>query len=234
MTNSHQRTADQEARAEARDEQLADRHFRRHAVEDHRDRRRDDHAELRGGRLQRGGVGPRIAVPDQRRDQDRADRERRRHARPGDRREDHAGQHARRREPALDAADDRLRELDEARRDAARLHQVAGEDEERDRGERELVDRREHLLDDGEEVEVRLVRADEARDADGDGDRDRQRERDHHRQEHRAGHRGAPTAPSRALGGGGRAGRRSPRSPRTRRRPVSRGTPTSSRTTRAR
>ena len=66
--------------------------------------------------------------------------------RAGDRREDHAGEDAGRGKAALDAADHRLGEVDEAPRHAAMGHQIAGEDEEGDRQQREGIEAGEDLL----------------------------------------------------------------------------------------
>ena len=49
----HQRQADEDAGAKARDEQLANRHFGAHAVKNHGNGGRDDDAQLGAGGLQR-------------------------------------------------------------------------------------------------------------------------------------------------------------------------------------
>ena len=61
---------------------------------------------------------------------------------PGDRGEQRAGQHAGERQPAVPVADHRGREGDHPLRDAAVGQEVAGQDEERDRHDLELLDAR--------------------------------------------------------------------------------------------
>ena len=184
----HQRAGDQDAGAEAGDEQLADRHFRRHAVEDHRDRGRDDHAQLGAGGLQCGGVALGVAVLDQRRDQDGADGEGGGHRRARHRREDHAGEHAGHGQATLHAAHDALGEIHQTARDAAGFHQVAGQDEEGNGRQRKLVDRVEDLLHRDQHVGVVDLDADDGRQPDRHGHRHAERKAQHHGDEHGDGH----------------------------------------------
>jgi hypothetical protein len=73
---------------------------------------------------------------------------------------------------AADPADQRLREAHQAHRDAAGLHQHAGEDEQRDRQQHERVHRLVDLLHDDDHREFAAPRQPgEARRADGEGDR---------------------------------------------------------------
>ncbi len=180
----HQHAADEQARHHAGDEQLADGHLGGHTEQDHGDGGRDHHAQLRRGGLQRGRVTGRVTVLDERRDEDGADGEGGGHGGARDRREDHAGEHAGHGQAALHAAHQRLGEVDQAARDAARFHEVAREDEEGDGGEREFVDRAEHLL--GHEDQLAAVEQGQAQDgraADGDGDGDAEGKAQQHRDE---------------------------------------------------
>ena len=111
-------------------------------------RERVDHRVVRGRdqqRLQRArdrhvdGEEPRVALLDHLRDHHRADR-----GGVGDRRARDAAEHRRgedvdQREAAADEADEDLGEVDDALRHAAFGHDAAGEDEERDREQREAV-----------------------------------------------------------------------------------------------
>ena len=65
-----------------------------------------------------------------------ADGDNGRRRRAGHGREQRAREQRRHREPAAKVADERVRERDHAFRDAARRHERAGEDEERDREQR--------------------------------------------------------------------------------------------------
>ena len=192
-----ERRRDQDARPDAGDEQLADGNLRRHGVEDHRDRRRDDHAKLRRSRLKGRREGCGIAVADHRRDQDRADREGGGDAGARYRREDHAGQDAGAGEAALDAADDGFGEIHQSGGDAADLHQVAGQDEERDGGQRVAVERDEKLLGDQQQRQVGEARdADHARQPDRDGDGNAEREQHEHGDEDGRAHVAASSSPT--------------------------------------
>ena len=137
----HQRQAEQHARDDAGDEQVRDR-------DRAAGRERIDHRVVRGRdqqRLQRArdgdvhGEEARIAGLDHLRDHHRADR-----GGVGDRgardaAEEGRGEDVHQRQAAADEADEHLGEVDDARRHAAFGHDAAGEDEERDREQREVV-----------------------------------------------------------------------------------------------
>ena len=131
-------------------EQLADRRVGLHAVDHHRQRRRDDRPERRRRRRDADREFRRVAVVLHRLDLDRAEA-----AGVGDRRarhpgEDHAAEHVDVAEAALEPADQRQREVVDAVGDAGRVHQVAGEDEERHGEQREAVDAADHPVHDGQ------------------------------------------------------------------------------------
>ena len=169
----HQRQAEHQARDDAGDEQVRDR-------DRAAGRERIDHRVVRGRdqqRLQRArdgdvhGEQPRIAGLDHLRDHHRADRRG-----VGDRRARDAAEHRRgedvhQREAAADEADEHLGEVDEARRHAAFGHDAAGEDEERDRQQREIVHAVGGLEHDGFERQVDPQRREDRREAERIGDR---------------------------------------------------------------
>ena len=80
-----------------------------------------------------------------RRQHDRADRDHGRRRRAGHRGEQRAGHHAGQPEAAIPVADHRGREGDHAARDAAMGEEIAGQDEERDRHDLEVLDAGEQL-----------------------------------------------------------------------------------------
>ena len=169
----HQRQAEHQARDDAGDEQVRDR-------DRAAGRERIDHRVVRGRdqqRLQRArdgdvdGEQPRIAGLDHLRDHHRADR-----GGVGDRRARDAAEHRRgedvhQRKAAADEADEHLGEVDEARRHAAFGHDAAGEDEERDRQQREVVHAVGGLEHDGFERQVDPERREDRREAERIGDR---------------------------------------------------------------
>jgi hypothetical protein len=113
---------------------------RRHGVHDHDDRGRDEDAERAGRGDDAGAEAVREALPHHRRQDDRADGDHGRRRGAGDRREQRAGQHAREPEAAVPMADHRAGEIDHAPRHAAMRQEIAGENEERDRHDLELLD----------------------------------------------------------------------------------------------
>ena len=152
----HQRQAEHQARDDAGDEQVRDR-------DRAAGRERIDHRVVRGRdqqRLQRArdgdvdGEQPRIAGLDHLRDHHRADRRGVGDRRAGDAAEHRRGEDVHQRQPAADEADEHLGEVDQARRHAAFGHDAAGEDEERDREQREIVHAVGGLEHDGFERQV--------------------------------------------------------------------------------
>ena len=109
----------------------------RDAVNDERDAGRDDgpQAGCRTGQGRRHALI--VAGLFHGRDHDDADRDRRGHGGPGDRREDGAGKDRGKPQPAADVSQQRAREAHQVRREAALVHQVAGQHEERDGEQRE-------------------------------------------------------------------------------------------------
>ena len=140
----HQRH--QEARKDAGDEQMRHRLLGGRAVEDHADRRRDDDGDGAGGGQHAGREFLVVALLAQRRVHQPADRSHGGGARPRDRAEDGAGSDRGQRQAAPHPADHRHHPGDDPLGDSAHAHQLAGEDEERDRHQRELVHAAEHHL----------------------------------------------------------------------------------------
>jgi hypothetical protein len=118
---------------------------------------------------------------DQRRNQDGADGERRGHRRARHGREDHAGQHAGHGQAALHTTDQALGKLHQPARNATGFHDVAGQDEEGNRGQRKLVDRVEHLLHGDQHVGVANLDAQDRGQTDRHRDRDGECKAQHHR-----------------------------------------------------
>jgi hypothetical protein len=121
-----------------------------HSIDDERQRRRNDGAERRRGGGHADGKIDRIAVVLHRLDLDRAQ--------PGcvgDRRSRHAGEDHRADdvhvpEPALQPAHQRQREVVDAVGNSRGIHQIAREDKERHREQRERVYAAVHAVDDDE------------------------------------------------------------------------------------
>ena len=136
----HQHQAHQKARQDAAEKEVSDRAVGDERVEHHRDRRRDDRADGRGGRRDRGRVSRRIvAVARHQADDDLADARRVRDRRTGHAGKDQVGDDVDVAEPAAEAADDRHAELEQALADRAGVHDVGGGDEQRHREQHEAV-----------------------------------------------------------------------------------------------
>ena len=201
----HQAEPHEDARQDAADQQRADRHARGGAVDHHQDRRRDHGAHGRGA----GGEAHRellvVAALLHRRAEDRADGGGVGGARAGDAGQEHAHDHVHVGQPAAQVPDHRHRELHQALRDAAVGHDVAGEEEERQREQREGVDAGEHLLDRDHERQVR--HPDDEQRAQDEGERDRhaqdeeQRQRDEQQRQRMRQH-GARVRPGRSCPAG--------------------------------
>ena len=123
---------------------MADVDVHHEGVEHHQPRRRDHRADDRARGRDGGGELAGIAVLLHRRNQHRAERRGVRHGRPGKPGEQHGGCDVDVREPAADVAQHRAREVDERPRHHAGIHDLAGEDEERHRHDREGCDAGEH------------------------------------------------------------------------------------------
>ncbi len=135
---------------EAAEEQRADRDVAHHAVDHERQRRRDDRPE-RGGR--RGDADREfgvVAVVLHRLDFDGAETGGVRDRGAGHAGEDHRAEDVHMGETAAHPAAGRHREIIDAVGDPGRIHQIAGEDEERHRQQRKTVEAAGHAVQDHE------------------------------------------------------------------------------------
>ena len=143
----HEAEPEQEARDGAGEKQIGDRDRAAgreridHGVVGRRDQKRLQRA--RAGHA--GREQPRIAVLLHLRDHDRADRGGIRDRRARDAAEEGGGQDVDQSEAAADEADEHLGEIDQALGEPALGHDAAGQDEERDREQREVVGAVGHL-----------------------------------------------------------------------------------------
>ena len=179
----HLRQADQEARHHARQVQRADRHLQHAAPHDHQDRRRDDHREHRRHRGDRDREREVVAFLDLRLDEDLALARRVGRGRPGDAGEEHRQQHIDLRQRAGEVADHRPRQGDQTVGDAADVHQVGGQQEERHREQDERVVGLERRVEDDHRRQPRL---DEQHGQAGEPQRERHRHAQDHQEEERA------------------------------------------------
>jgi hypothetical protein len=168
----HHAEREQDARHDAGEEKPRDRdRAARHVgIDDHRVRGGDDRPEIGGRRDDRG----READPVDLRElahEDRRERARVGDRRARDRRHAGAGEHRDLREPAGDAADEGVGELDQPLSQATADHQLAGKHEERDRHQREGVDRVHHALRQHVEIDAAHGERDERREAEREGER---------------------------------------------------------------
>ena len=169
----------------------------RHAIDHHHDRRRDQDAERAGCGDDAGAEPLRKTLPHHRRQHDRADRDHGGRRRAGDRGEQRAGHHAGKPQAAIPVPDHRGGKIDHAARDAAMGQEIAGEDEERDRHDLEIVDAgkqfQRHRF--GRHVGHGV---DEGQHRHAERDRDRhagQHQRDQEAEDEHAGHRVTSAAP---------------------------------------
>ncbi len=143
---AHHEDRHHDAGDEPAEEQRADRDVRHHPVDDEGQRRRDDRAERRRGGGHADGEFGRIAVVLHGLDLDGAEAGRvgnggARHAG-----EDHRADDVDVAEPALHPADEGHGEAIDAPGDAGNIHQVTGEDEERDGEQRKALDAGDHAV----------------------------------------------------------------------------------------
>src|SRR5437870_1911868 len=131
------RTVSWKARLRARHVEVADRGFGHHAVDDHRDRGRNEDPQRPARGQGAADEGAAVAALLHFGDRDHADGRRRRHAGAGDRREDRAGEDAGDGKPARQEADPARDGREEPPADARVEKDRAHEDEERDRDEGE-------------------------------------------------------------------------------------------------
>ena len=146
IDHPHEREAHEDTRQNACEEQVADRDLRQEAVDHHDDARRNDGTNNGRGRAY-GGRECRIeaALPhclDL--DEPEARCIRLRHTGHGG--EDHAGHHVAVSESAADVPDEGMGKAENAIRDTGGVEQLACENEQRDRQQREAVDTRRHAL----------------------------------------------------------------------------------------
>ena len=143
---AHHEDGHEHARDHPAEEKRPDRDVRHHAVDHEGQGRRDDRPE--GGRGCGDAYGElgRVAVVLHRLDLDRAKPGRVRDRRAGHARKDHGADDVHVREPPLHPADKRNREAIDAARDTGDVHEVAGENEEGHREQREAFDAGDHPL----------------------------------------------------------------------------------------
>lgn len=171
-----QQAAQQEGGHDAGEEQVADGGAGQHAVEDEAERGRNQGAQERADRDQRGGVLAFVTVLAHGRDHDAADGGGFRGRRPGDAREHHAGDDADGGEAAPHPPDQHLREAHDLLRQVGGVHQASGQDEEGDGQQDEIVDAGDHALGKGDE-QVQVAVAHEV-DQRGHAEADRNRHAD--------------------------------------------------------
>ena len=136
----HQYHAHQQSRHDAAQEQITDRGVRHQRVQHHRDRRRDDRADGRGRRGDRGRITARIAVAlGHHLDDDLADTGSVGHGRARHAGEDQARDDVDMAQPALEAAHHANAETQQPLADGAGIHDVGRDDEQRHCQQHEAV-----------------------------------------------------------------------------------------------
>ncbi len=202
VDDQHLDAAQQQTRQHAGHVQLVDRGVEHPAPDDHQDRRRNDDREDR----RHGGDRDReihvVAFLHLRVDEELGLARRVGGRGSGDAGEEHRQHDVDLREAARQVADHRPRPVEQPVGDAAGVHQVGGEQEERHREQQERVERREHRRDDDGEVEPRIeCQRRHAGDRQREGDRyaDQQRAEQHaeHQRGDESGRHGALLANSR-------------------------------------
>ncbi len=170
--DEHQQRGQHQAGDDAGDEEATDGGVGGDRVDDHDDRRRDQDPQGPGGADDADAELHRVALLDHGRQQDRTDRHHRGRAGAGDRGKQGAGDDAAEGQAAAQVTDQGGGEADHALGHPAMGEEVAGQDEERDRHDLEL-------LDAGEELHRHRLHRDlghgeeegEDGQAEGDGDR---------------------------------------------------------------
>ena len=185
QAQAHDAGAEEQARQHAGEEER--RHRDRAAggerIENGVVRRRDQHRLHRAADRDVGGEDLRVALLDHLRDQHRADRRGVGDRRAGDAAEERRGDDVDERQAAAHRADEDPRQVDEANRHAALGHDRAGEDEERDREQREAVDAARDLDHHRLERHVDPERAEDRGEAERVGDRHADHAQHHERAE---------------------------------------------------
>ena len=162
----------QDARADAGGPKLDDRRIRGDAVDDHRDRRRDEIVERAFGGDQRRGEAFAVARLAHARIGQRADRRGRRRSHARGRAEQGGKAERRERNIGAEAADQRADAAQQPHRDAAARHQTAGKNEERHGQQRIFVQAVEDVLGDHGHRDIEEAEQDHER-----GDQQQQKDR---------------------------------------------------------
>ncbi len=157
----HQPDADHQTRRGTAQEQPTDRSIADRAINDCHDRWRHHRRDGRAGGDQRRRKGRRITLVAHRRHEHGADSDRVGGGGARDAAEDHARHRHDMRQPAAQMADHRLGQRDQPRGDARRRHQLADQQEERDRQQRQFVDAVEKLPHQRADRELREQRRDD-------------------------------------------------------------------------
>ncbi len=189
----HLREADQQARDDAGEVERADRHLQHAAPHDHQDRRRDDDRQHRRHRRDRDREREVVAFLDLRLDEDLALARRVGGRRAGDAGEEHRQQHVDLRQRAGEVADHRSRQRDQPVGDAADVHQVGRQQEERHREQDERVVGLERRV---EHDHRRQPRLDEQHRQAGEAEREGDRHAQDHQHEERAEQTASPPRPA--------------------------------------
>ena len=145
----HLGEAEQDARDQSGEEQRAERGAGHRRVQDHRRGRRDHRPDAGGGRGDRRREVGGIAGLLHRRDDDRAGAGEVRGRRADHAAEEHRGDDVDLREPGAHRPDQGVREVEQALGDAARVHQPAGEHEQRQGEQDEAAHAGDHHLRQG-------------------------------------------------------------------------------------
>ena len=155
----HQGHPHQDAGNDAGQEELADRDVGNHAEDDHPDRRRDHRRDHAAGGNQRGRARDVVVGPAHHRNQQRTDGRRVGRRAAGDGRHQYRGEDGHVAQAAPQVAHPGQREVDDALGDAPGVHQLAGQQEEGNRQQREAVGALDHLLRHQGRVELPLTSA---------------------------------------------------------------------------
>jgi hypothetical protein len=207
--DADQRERHQAGRQQARHEQPADRKVGDEAENDQIDAWRNGLGHDGGSRQQRHRAARILPRSSSRRNQHRADRRDIGHLRAGDAGEDDHRQHHDHVEAAANPSDEPFEERDQTNGHSVRLHEVADENEERDREQDEIVDPARHLLSEDETGQRAIdkdvdQRGEPQRKADRDSADQAADESDEHRQ---ARARGARADEAPAIGRAGQSQR---------------------------
>ena len=136
----HQHGAHHQPRHHATQEQVADGGVRNERIQNQRDRRRDDRTDGRGCSSDRSGIGRRVpAVLGHHLDDQPAQAHRIRDGRPRHAGKDDGRDHVDVTEPAAKAPDQGIAEAEQAVAQRAHVHDLGGQDEQRDRQQRVAV-----------------------------------------------------------------------------------------------